>query len=137
MSDKLTEELEGVKGASSTTWLNEPYIGLVQVKEVTLSENVQGYTGSPYFKFLIKTADGRQIHIRFWREIEGGDQSKNDSKKSKLKNFLEHCEADTTKKGLEYLQSAIGKKLNMVLKKREYVLAATADKPPRIDTEII
>lgn len=137
MSDKLIEEMEGVKGASSITWLNEPYVGLVQVKEIKLSEEAQGYTGSPYFRFLIRTADGRQSNITFWREIAGDDPKKNETKKGKLKSFLENCEADATKKGMEYLKSAIGKKLNMVLKKREFVLKASGDKPPRIDTDII
>jgi hypothetical protein len=135
----INNEIQSLKStvAPVIDWLKEPYIGLVQVKELKLSENVANYTGKPFFKFLLKTSDGRQANIIFWREIFGDDAKKNEEKRNKLKKFIDNCEPDDTKDGLEWISSVIGKKLNVVLKKREYVITGAPGKPPRIDTDIV
>lgn len=122
----LNNEISGIKKTEpeELQWLNEPYRGMVQIKDIQLSENVKkgdgkAYSGKPFFKFLLKTPEKEQVWIIFWREIPGDDDEKNRKKRDRLKKFLDNAKADESKEGLEYLQSTIGKKLQVCIKKKD------------------
>lgn len=127
MSDeKLINELNVIKGATppDSKWLKEPFVGLIKIVDIKISEKEKKkdgtlYTGLPYFKFMILTKTREQSSIIFWREVEGADAKKNEDKRNKLKKFLDNAGADTTKTGLDYLNSVIGKKLKAVLKTQD------------------
>ena len=123
----INDEINDLKNTvpEETKWLSEPYVGMVQVKDVMFSDDLKvganktPYTGSPFFKFLIATRDGERVWLTFWRSVPGGDESKNQAKKEKIKTFLDNAEADTSKEGRDFLKSIIGNKLQMVIKKTE------------------
>jgi len=120
----LENELNSVKDTKTDKWLVEPYVGMIQIKKVEISEKVTKkdgtpYTGSPFFKFYFATEFGERSSITFWREVEGGDPTKNENKKAKLKKFLDNCKADDSLQGLAYLESCVSKKLHVLIKRVE------------------
>jgi hypothetical protein len=125
--NNINDEINDLKNTvpEETKWLSEPYVGMVQVKDVMFSDDLKvganktPYTGSPFFKFLIATRDGERVWLTFWRSVPGGDEAKNQAKKEKIKTFLDNAEADTSKEGRDFLKSIIGNKLQMVIKKTE------------------
>jgi hypothetical protein len=131
----LNSEISGIKKTepNEIKWLQDPYIGMVQIKDLRISEDVKKgdgkpYTGKPFFQFLIATKEGERTWIIFWREVDGEDE-KNLTKREKLKSFLENAKADEKLEGMEYLKSVINQKLQMCLKKKDEIITNKAGIP--------
>lgn len=144
MNDALKSEVGAIKGtvAPEVKWLKDPFVGKIEIKDFILSENEKGkggqgpYTGSPFFKYKIRTQSKEDAFIVFWRVTDQDDEKKAAGKREKLKKFLDNAGADPAiEDPIAYLKSVIGKKLHAVMKIQEEFV--TDQGVPRIATRLV
>jgi hypothetical protein len=144
MSEDLNKEIDQIKGTEvpETKWLKEAYVGTIKIKSLIVSEEHKGadgkaYTGKPFFKFMIITRSKEDASIVFWRTTKEDTPEVARKKIEKIKKFLDNCGADNTKTGIEFLKSAIGKYVEVVMKLQEEWFTDKNDGSPRIRTKVI
>lgn len=144
MSEELKAEVGAIKDtvAPEVKWLKDPFVGKIEIKDFILSENEKGkggqgsYTGSPFFKYKIRTQSKEDAFIVFWRVTDQDDEKKAAGKREKLKKFLDNAGADPAiEDPIAYLKSVIGKKLHAVMKIQEEFV--TDQGVPRIATRLV
>jgi hypothetical protein len=144
MSEDLNKEIDQIKGTEvpETKWLKEAYVGTIQVKSLIVSEEHKGadgkaYTGKPFFKFMVRTRNKEDASIVFWRTTKEDTPEVATKKIEKIKKFLDNCGADSTKTGIEFLKSVVGKFVEVVMKLQEEWFTDKNDGSPRIRTKVI
>ena len=93
---------------------------IVNVKRFQTSDTKEGYTGSPYYEYIIETNDGKVQYIKFWK-IKPTDAQRTAEFKTKLvKEFLQNCGVTAFENLDAALNAAVGRQVGICLAFKEY-----------------
>jgi len=124
MSNKLVNEFAEISKADlGPTYINEPGVKLVTIKDVKLSESNPDYKGNPYIEITLEDKDGAINNAKFFRVTENDSDDAKRIKTKILKEFFINAKANNDKinSPVEYLNSIKNKKVKVFFRKEEYV----------------
>lgn len=120
MSYDFGAEMNSIKNTEvqASEYITEPQIAVVTVKSIKV-ETPEGK--KPYLDIVFETEDGKKSTNRFYLAIEGDSEASAQFKRERIKRLLQNCEADLNLPGDGAIKDAIGKKVQVLFKSREYI----------------
>lgn len=120
MSYDFGAEMNSIKNTEIQTsdYITEPQIAIVTVKSIKV-ETPEGK--KPYLDVVFETDDKKISSNRFYLSIDGDSEASAQFKRERIKRLLQNCGADLELAGDGAIKDAIGKKVQVLFKSREYI----------------
>lgn len=120
MSYDFGAEMNSIKDTEvkESEYINAPCILEVAVKNITV-ETPEGK--KPYLEVTFEADDNRISKDRFYLAVEGDSEASAQFKRERIKRLLMNCEANLELPGDGPIKDAIGKKVQVLFKSREYI----------------